>query len=136
MFTWLKRYAEFNGRSSRKEYWLTVLCMVLLGIAACVIDMIAFGGFLDWSDTGPTQLSVGLGTIVPSIAVTVRRLHDTDRSGWWALIALIPLAGAIVLFVFSVLPGEPRDNRFGPPPPETPGLTGEPPAPQPTVSPA
>ncbi|OJU13133.1 MAG: hypothetical protein BGN86_05975 [Caulobacterales bacterium 68-7] len=121
MFTWLKRYADFAGRSSRKEYWLGVLCLLIAYFIAATLDIAAFGWFAV-EYTGPLQLVLSLGTIIPSLAMTVRRLHDTDRTGWWVLINLIPLVGIIVLLIFTIQVGQPRANRFGEPPPETPGL--------------
>lgn len=121
LFTWLKRYADFAGRSSRKEYWLGVLCLIVASFIAVVLDTMVFGWFAI-EHTGPLQLLVGLGTLIPSLAMSVRRLHDTDRSGWWVLIGLIPLIGLVVMLIFTIQAGQPRDNRFGAPPPETPGL--------------
>lgn len=104
----LERYAEFSGRSRRSEYWWFVLFNILLNIVVSLIGAVlgdAIGSILG--------LLVMLALIIPGIAVTVRRLHDTDRSGWWILIALIPLIGTLVLLFFMVQRGTPGDNRFG-----------------------
>ncbi|MGN9911173.1 DUF805 domain-containing protein [Phytohabitans sp. LJ34] len=115
----LSQYVQFGGRARRSEYWWFVLFTILVGIVAGIID-IALG-----TDSSSSLWSAGLvGTIVnlalllPSLAVGVRRLHDTNRSGWWLLIALIPLVGAIVLIVFMVQDSTPGPNRFGPSPKE------------------
>jgi uncharacterized membrane protein YhaH (DUF805 family) len=113
--TVLKRYAEFSGRSRRKEYWMFTLyntvIVTVLYIAGLVtllrgnIYMVFFGLlFLYW-----------LGVLVPSLAVAVRRLHDIDKSGWFLLIGFIPVAG-IALIVLLALDGTPGDNRYGPNP--------------------
>jgi len=111
----LKQYATFEGRARRKEYWFFFLFWFLAFVALAVVDGI----------TGSYNKDVGFGllgglymlaTILPSLAVTVRRLHDTDRRGWWILINLIPLVGGIVLLVFTVQDSQPGTNRFGPNP--------------------
>lgn len=105
----VKKYAVFNGRAHRTEYWMFVLFYVLIYIGLAVIEGVLGG-------PGILTLIFGLGLLVPSIAVTARRLHDTGRSGWWILISLVPLVGWIVLLVFMVLDGTPGDNVFGPNP--------------------
>ena len=104
----LKKYAVFTGRARRKEYWMFALVNTLIIVVLAASE--AYLGIF-----GPSAL-YGLAVFVPSLAVNVRRLHDTDRSGWWVLIGLVPLVGAIVLIVFMVLDGTPGDNRFGPNP--------------------
>ena len=111
----LKKYAVFTGRARRKEYWFFVLFNLIATIVLSMID-----GMLGMYDAaagiGVLSGIYGLGVLIPSIAVGIRRLHDTDRSGWWLLLAFIPLIGAIVLLVFMVLDSTPGDNRFGPNP--------------------
>ncbi len=111
----LKKYAVFRGRARRKEYWYFFLFNLLISIGLAVVDNLT--GTLD-PETGVGLLSglYGFAVIIPGLAVTVRRLHDTDRSGWWFLISLIPLVGAIVLLVFMLLDSTPGENRFGPNP--------------------
>ncbi|AIY41503.1 Integral membrane protein [Collimonas arenae] len=93
------KYIDFNGRASRSEYWWFVLFIVLATIVADAISYKLSGLF-------------SLATLLPSIAVATRRLHDTDRSGWWQLIALIPVLGWIAIIYFLVQ--EPKEpNRFG-----------------------
>src|SRR4051812_3359841 len=110
----LSKYATFSGRARRAEYWWFVLFQVLVGIVAAILDAALGTGF--GSGSGVFSLIVTLALLLPGLAVTVRRLHDTDRSGWWILIGLIPVVGAIVLIVFTVLDGTPGPNRFGPSP--------------------
>jgi uncharacterized membrane protein YhaH (DUF805 family) len=109
----LKRYAEFQGRSRRKEYWLFALFSFLVSLVLMVIDLTLGTGA---PGLGIFQAIWSLGVLIPSIAVGVRRLHDTDRSGWWLLISFIPLIGAIVLIVFLVQDGTRGPNKFGPSP--------------------
>ncbi|MFD8309249.1 DUF805 domain-containing protein [Streptomyces sp. NPDC059690] len=111
----LKKYAVFSGRSRRKEYWMYalfvgIIYVVLAGIAAA-------------SKTPALFALLGifyLGILLPSLAVGVRRLHDTGRSGWWLLIGLVPAIGGIVLLVFTCLDSQPGPNQYGPNPKEAP----------------
>ncbi|WP_066368672.1 DUF805 domain-containing protein [Neobacillus fumarioli] len=105
----LKNYAVFEGRARRKEYWMFVLVNLIVEIILSVIgSLLHIRQFL----TGLYSLAVFL----PSLAVSVRRLHDSGRSGLWVLIGLIPFIGAIVLLVFFCLDSEEGNNRFGPNP--------------------
>lgn len=101
----LKKYAEFSGRATRQQYWMYILFYIIIYIACIVVDSV-IGTFIF-----STVLSLGL--LIPSISIATRRLHDTGRTGWWQLIALIPLIGAIVLLVFLVQSSHP-DNEYGP----------------------
>jgi uncharacterized membrane protein YhaH (DUF805 family) len=120
----LTQYAGFKGRARRSEYWWFVLFSLIVSIVASILDSIlgtTYGPETDraWAGSnGIIGLVVGLALLLPSLAVGARRLHDTNRSGWWLLIALIPFVGAIVLIVFFVLDGTPGPNRFGPNPKE------------------
>ena len=111
----LKRYAEFSGRSRRKEYWMFTLMLVILNVVIGIVE-----GVLGLTGTigtyGPLTLLVLLAILVPSLAVGARRLHDTGRSGWWLLIGLVPIVGAIVLLIFFVLEGHKGHNEYGPDP--------------------
>lgn len=128
MFDWylkvIKNYASFSGRARRSEFWyftlVNLLVTVALQIPAAAINA-ASGGH-----GGPiaglfTLVSAfySLALLVPSLAVSVRRLHDTGRSGWWLLIALLPIVGALVLIVFYIFDSQPGSNRWGPNPKET-----------------
>lgn len=112
----LTQYVGFRGRARRSEYWWFALFSALLGIAAMVLDNLLGTDFEGPGTNGLIGLVVNLVLLLPGLAVAVRRLHDTDRSGWWLLIALIPLIGAIILLVFLVQDSKPGDNRFGPNP--------------------
>ena len=111
----LKKYAVFSGRSRRKEYWYFVLFVIISTVLNIIDGLI---GAYDRTATGVGLLSsiFSLAILIPSIAVTVRRLHDTDRSGWWVLISLVPFIGWIVLLVFTVQESTPGTNRYGPNP--------------------
>ena len=123
----LKRYFEFSGRSRRKEFWMFFLFQVILLVIASFVDIALGYGSTDSSvstvdgysasasmtSSGPVMLIVALALLIPGLALAIRRLHDTDRSGWWLLIGLIPLVGAIVLLVFYCLEGTAGPNRFG-----------------------
>ena len=102
----LKKYATFSGRARRKEYWMFVLFNAIAYIVLMVVDLATIG-------SGVLPLVYELAVLIPSLAVGVRRLHDTDRSGWWLLIALIPLVGAIILLVFLASDGKPEANQYG-----------------------
>lgn len=105
--TVLKKYAVFSGRARRKEYWMFALFNIIASFILGMVD-----GVLGTAILG---IIYSLAVLIPSIAVAVRRLHDTDRSGWWLLIGFIPLIGWIVLLVFTLLDSK-EDNRFGPNP--------------------
>ena len=110
----LKKYAVFSGRSRRKEYWYFVLFNLIVSLVLSAID--ALLGTFSSANVGLLSGIYGLAVLIPSIAVSVRRLHDIDRTGWWVLISLVPVIGTIVLLVFAVLDGTPDENRFGPNP--------------------
>ena len=112
----LKNYVGFSGRSRRSEYWYFTLFYLVIAIVLSVLDGILFGGSVDGKGTPVLSGLFMLAMLLPSIAVGIRRLHDTDRSGWWLLIGLVPLVGFIVLIVFFVQDSKPGDNRFGPNP--------------------
>ncbi len=135
----LKRYADFSGRSRRKEYWLFTLLILIICLVLGVLASVLIGPqFMAMTNpealTAPPSTAgfailmivvavVVLGLIIPSIAVVVRRLHDRDMSGWWYLGAIvagmIPFVGflaSIALLVLMCLPGTPGPNRFGPDP--------------------
>jgi len=108
----LKKYAVFSGRARRKEYWYFVLFNIIISIVLAVIDGVT-GSFSPEAGIGLLGGIYTLAVLIPGIAVAVRRLHDTERSGWWLLIALIPLIGAIVLLVFMVQDSKPEQNQYG-----------------------
>lgn len=108
----LKKYAVFNGRARRKEYWYYTLFNLIITIALAVIDGVT-GSFSSTTGIGLLGGIYGLAVLIPSLAVLVRRLHDTERSGWWLLIALIPIIGPLVLLVFLVQDSKPGQNQYG-----------------------
>ena len=103
----LKQYADFNGRARRKEYWMFYLFYIIFYLVLSFVDGI-LGTFV-------LSLLFSLGLFIPSIAIATRRLHDTGRSGWWQLIAIVPIIGVIVLIVFFVQESH-ADNSYGPNP--------------------
>lgn len=109
----LKKYAVFSGRSQRSEYWFFVLFYLIIYIVLAVLDGLVFKS---GSQIGILSGVFSLAMIVPSLAVAARRLHDTDRSGWWQLLVLIPLIGVIVLIVFLAQDTKPGENKYGPSP--------------------
>lgn len=105
----LKNYVGFSGRARRKEYWMFTLFHLLVLIGLVIIDSLT-GTFDAASGWGLLSGIYTLAVLIPGIAVSVRRLHDRDKSGWWLLLLLIPLIGAIVIVVWTVMEGESGDN--------------------------
>ena len=104
----LQKYAVFEGRAKRSDYWLFVLVHVIISIILGLIPLV-----LSWFVI--VEVAYALALLIPSLAVGARRLHDTRRSGWWQLIALIPIVGLIVLIIFMVGKSD-DDNKYGPRP--------------------
>ena len=111
----LKKYAVFDGRARRKEYWMFFLINIVVSVVLIAIDKL-IGTFSHQAGFGLLQGLYSLALLIPSIAVTVRRLHDTGRTGWWILIGLVPVVGGIILLIFMVLDSEPGTNQYGPNP--------------------
>lgn len=119
-----KNYANFNGRSRRADYWWAMLCQMI------IMMILSMGGVVQLMTAmiaGQTPSAVGiilvlvyvifsLASLVPSIAIIVRRLHDIGKSGWWYFIAFVPMVGAILLLVFLCTAGTAGDNMYGPDP--------------------
>lgn len=118
----LKKYAVFSGRSRRKEYWYFVLFVVLIQVVLTIIDASLGTLHRSWG-VGLLTGIFNLAILIPGLAVSVRRLHDTDRSGWWILLGLIPIIGPIILIVFYVQDSTPA-NRYGPNPKRSPTYIG------------
>lgn len=108
----IKKYAVFSGRARRKEYWIFMLLNFIIGLVLALIDSMIFGQ----RDIGILGSLYSLAMIIPSIAVSVRRLHDTGRSGGWLFINLVPLIGWIVFLIFTLIDSQPGDNKYGPNP--------------------
>ncbi|CAD7334931.1 DUF805 domain-containing protein [Sphingomonadales bacterium 56] len=126
----LRRYARFSGRARPKEYWMFILFLLICFIAISLIEGLLGLSTTEhwvrrgpwWFDTGyqtrggPLTGLFGLAMLIPWLAVAVRRLHDTDRSGFWLLIIFFPLIGSLILLVFFIMSGTRGANRFGPDP--------------------
>ena len=113
----LQHYADFTGRARRSEYWYFVLfnfiVSILIGLSFGVI-----AGILDMPALVYLAYLWSLAVFIPSLAVSVRRLHDIGRSGWWLLLSLIPLVGAIILIIWHCTDSQPGANQYGPNPKE------------------
>lgn len=107
--TCFSKYVDWKGRAGRAEFWWWFLFVIIVEVVVQIL----------WRATGSAAflalyIVIALALILPGIAVTVRRLHDTGRSGWWYWIALIPIVGGIILLVFMLMRGTPGPNRYGP----------------------
>ncbi|HSK59168.1 MAG TPA: DUF805 domain-containing protein [Actinomycetospora sp.] len=118
----LKQYADFNGRARRTEFWMFVLFNAIAWVVLALVDVLIGTASFTTSGTG-FQFGGGLlsglyslAVLIPSLAVTVRRFHDQDKSGWFILLGLIPIVGGIILLVFMCIEGTRGANRFGPDP--------------------
>ena len=101
----LKKYAIFSGRARRKEYWMFMLFNFIIAFALSIVE-----------ERSILVSLYSLAVLLPGMAVAVRRLHDTGRSGWWLLIGIVPIIGALVLLVFMVQDSQSDDNQYGPNP--------------------
>lgn len=109
-FEVIKKYIVFSGRASRSEYWYFILFNLLIGMVLGGIEsVIGISG----DDAGPLVRFYSLFIFLPAWTVAVRRLHDTNRSGWWLLIHLIPVIGTIVFIIFAIEDSTPGDNDYG-----------------------
>ena len=123
----LQRYADFSGRSQRQEYWMFYLLSIIVYMVALVLALMG----LPWSEMQTTPdaqpgpllylgVAIGVlwlfGTLIPTIAVAVRRFHDQNQSGWMYLLSFIPYVGGIILIVFMCIDGTPGPNQYGPDP--------------------
>lgn len=107
-----KNYFNFSGRAHRKAYWMFVLFYIIFAFVAGVLDGI-LGTVNQETGLGVIGGVYAFATLIPSIALTTRRLHDTNRSGWWQLLYIIPFIGGLVVLIFTLLEGTNGDNRFG-----------------------
>jgi len=114
----MRNYAKFSGRARRAEYWYFTLFALLIAIGVMLVESF-LGTFSEEAGIGVVSGLYLLAITVPGLAVMVRRLHDTGRSGWWYFISLIPLIGGLVLLFFLAQDSEPGENDFGPNPKES-----------------
>lgn len=117
----INQYADFSTRARRKEFWMFFLFNLIFGLLAMLIDNF-LGTTINVAGQnlpyGFVYFAYGLFTLIPNLALSVRRLHDVGKSGWFLLIAFIPLIGGIWLLVLDCIDGEPGDNKWGPNPKE------------------
>lgn len=109
----LRQYADFGGRARRAEYWMFTLVSVIISVVLAIVDAAISRTF---AGLGVLGLIYWLAVLLPSLAVGARRLHDIGRSGWWQLLQLIPIIGAIVVIVFFATDGNRGTNAYGPDP--------------------
>lgn len=118
--TVLRRWNDFDGRSARREYWMYTLVLTIIFLVLTIIFLVL--GILDGTILGEAALSqfstfgnvFSLATLVPSISVSVRRLHDIDKSGWWFFLAFTVI-GILVLFYWACVASDEGENRYGSP---------------------
>lgn len=110
-FRVFKKYGDFHGRAQRAEYWYFVLFNIIIDIILRIID-IAIGTYDAQAGYGMLGAIYALIILVPSLAVATRRLHDVDKSGWWLLLMLIPIIGAIILIIWFATNSK-EDNKYG-----------------------
>jgi uncharacterized membrane protein YhaH (DUF805 family) len=107
-----RNYVNFKGRAARSEYWYWALFYVIVVIVTSLIDLAIAG----YGSIQPLTTLAELALLLPTVALGVRRLHDTDRSGWWLLLSFIPVIGWIILIIWYCSRGTIGANRFGPDP--------------------
>lgn len=115
----LKNYAGFSGRARRREYWLFTLFSDVIFLALSILDFMIYN-LSDGTVLGMLTGLYLLGVLIPSSAVTFRRLHDTGKSGWWMLINLVPLFGSLAFIIILILDSQPGENQYGPSPKSAP----------------
>jgi uncharacterized membrane protein YhaH (DUF805 family) len=113
----MKNFLQFGGRSRRSEYWYFALFYILILFVLAFID-VSFGWVRNGSGIGPLSGLFALIVFLPNLALSIRRLHDTGRSGWWILIGFVPIVGVIALIVLYATEGEAGTNAYGPNPKE------------------
>jgi len=105
-----RHYVDFNGRALRSQYWWWTLFVIIISAIVNVIQTVISDGGMIW-----LSIVVSLALFLPGLSVAIRRLHDTNRSGWWFLLIFIPIIGWIILFIWYVSPGTEGENNYGPP---------------------
>ncbi|MEM7439206.1 MAG: DUF805 domain-containing protein [Pseudomonadota bacterium] len=111
--TCFSKYVDFSGRAPRSEFWWFVLFGIICSVVLQIVDVSVLGADPAAGDIAILSSLFSLAILLPNIAVGVRRLHDTDRSGWWYLIVFVPIIGIIVLIIFWIMSGTEGQNRFG-----------------------
>ncbi len=111
-FAAFRKYAVFNGRATRSEYWYFTLFNILVVGVFGLIDQV-MGTFNFDASYGPLSAIYTLAMILPGLGVSIRRLHDTGRSGWWFMITIIPVVGLLVFLYFALLDSDPNPNQYG-----------------------
>lgn len=102
----LKKYADFSGRARRQEYWMFILFYIIFTVVIGLVDnLLGIPGILSGI--------FALALLLPSLAIGARRLHDTNRTGWWLLMYFLPVVGPVVILIFTILEGDQNENRFG-----------------------
>ena len=112
-------FSNFNGRARRKDYWMYLLFNLIFAVVAIILDNV-FGLAFESIGYGVIYLLYSLITFIPSLSVSVRRLHDKSKSGWYLLLAIIPIIGGIVLLFILAANGDPGENEYGMNPKELP----------------
>lgn len=126
-----QHYFDFSGRSRRTEYFLFFICWYAAIFLAAMIAIALVGNGFEAAEQGFETATIaviailGLGGIIPAWAVTVRRLHDQDKSGWFMLLSMIPYIGGLIMLVLSFLPGTDGENQYGPDPRNPMGTTAD-----------
>jgi uncharacterized membrane protein YhaH (DUF805 family) len=108
----MKKYFDFSGRAPRKEYWMYLLFNFVFGIVALVVD-ITLSSVSDSMAPGLLYSLFCLAVLLPALSVTVRRLHDVGKSGWWILISVLPFIGGLWLLILTLMDSQSGPNRFG-----------------------
>ena len=129
----LKKYAQFDGRARRKEYWMFALINFLIEIVFLLVVVLAAAAMSHSDNPGAAMLLLipfylyAFAIFIPALAVTVRRLHDTGKSGWFVLLGFVPIVGGIIVLVFMCQDSQPGPNEFGPNPKGMQGFAQMPP---------
>lgn len=103
----LYKYAVFSGRTGRRAFWMYILWIVIIGLICGIADAVIFNGKMIF------MAVFDLAVLIPTIAISVRRLHDRGHSGWWYLLSFIPLIGSIILLIQYAMPGQEGSNIYG-----------------------
>jgi uncharacterized membrane protein YhaH (DUF805 family) len=112
-FNGIKKFADFNGRSTRSEFWYFTLFNFIFCVIAVILDQILGTTFIEGADYGWIYLLYLLFAFLPGLSISIRRLHDVGKSGWFYLIILIPLIGIIWLLILFCSPSHPGENKYG-----------------------